>query len=70
LVLGDHADLKWMNAIAFQDQTIIKDFNIIPFLNIKKLEVDYISEKTFSFSTLGPMITYFSEKFMGVQSNN
>jgi len=48
----------------------MKDFNIIPFLNIKELEVDYITDQTFSFSELGPLIAYFSEQIMGVRSED
>jgi hypothetical protein len=40
LKLVDAANLKWLNAVVFMDQTMISDFNIVPFLGKSTINVD------------------------------
>jgi hypothetical protein len=40
LKLVDAANLKWLNAVVFMDQTMISDFNIVPFLGKDTINVD------------------------------
>jgi hypothetical protein len=70
LKLGDNAMLKWVNSVVFYDQTMINDFNIVPFLGASTLNIDYINDTTFSFASEPPLISYFTEDYMGVKSGN
>jgi len=49
---------------------MIKDFNVIPMLNATTLNVDYIDDNSKSFANEGPLIDFFSDKFIGVKSEN
>ena len=49
---------------------MIKDFNIIPMLTVKELNVDYIDDSSKSFADEGQLIDFFSDSYIGVKSNN
>lgn len=70
LKLADATMLKWINAVVFQDQTMISDFNIVPFLGPTELTIGYINDVTFSFASEPPLINQFTDAYMGVPSGN